>query len=180
MIDIYLMRHGKTIFNEKNIVQGWCDSLLLEESIQKAKQIYIEGLTAVYASVTMRAKQTAHHVSKGMPIKEDFRLMEICYGHLEGENAKTLQLFYPNRYDFENFEGFQGGESWKEAGPRFMAFMNEVVQKAPNGSKLLIVSHGAIITWFLHQFDASITTKVDNLSYAHLIYDEDGFQIAED
>ena len=61
-MDIFLMRHGKTIFNEKNITQGWCDSLLLEESIKMADQINIEDLTAVYSSPTLRAKQTAHHV----------------------------------------------------------------------------------------------------------------------
>lgn len=174
-MDIYLMRHGKTIFNEKNITQGWCDSLLLEESIEEAKKIHIDKLSVVYASPTIRAKQTAYHVSKGMPIKEDFRLMEICYGHLEGESAKTLQLFYPNRYDFENFEGFAGGESWKEAGPRFYEGMMDIVSKEDKDAKILIVSHGAIITWFLHQLDASIVSKVDNLSYAHLKYDGQQF-----
>ena len=176
-MDIYLMRHGKTIFNEKNITQGWCDSLLLDSSIEQANAIHIDGLTKVYASPTMRAKQTAYHVSKGMPIYEDFRLMEIHYGHLEGESAKTLQLFYPNRYDFDHFEGFAGGESWAQAGPRFMEGMLEIVKKEKADAKLLIVSHGAIITWFLHQLDASIVSKVDNLSYAHLTYDQDGFHL---
>lgn len=178
-MDIFLMRHGKTIFNEKNITQGWCDSLLLEESIKMADQINIEGLTAVYSSPTLRAKQTAHHVSNGMKIKEDFRLMEICYGHLEGESAKTLQLFYPNRYDFENFEGFAGGESWKEAGSRFLEGMNEIVHKEANDARILVVSHGAIITWFLNRLDKSIVSKVDNLSYAHLIYDGNEFKIVQ-
>lgn len=178
-MEIYLMRHGKTIFNEKNITQGWCDSLLLDESIKQADEINIEGITAVYSSPTMRAKQTAYHVSNGMPIHEDFRLMEICYGHLEGESAKTLQLFYPNRYDFGRFEGFAGGESWKEAGPRFMEGILDIVNKEDKNGKLLIVSHGAIITWFLHQLDESIVSKVDNLSYAHLEYKDGKFSFFE-
>ena len=176
-MDIYLMRHGKTIFNEKNITQGWCDSLWLDESIQQAKKINIEGLTAVYSSPTLRAKQTAYHVSNGMQIHEDFRLMEICYGHLEGESAKTLQLFYPNRYDFENFEGFAGGESWKEAGPRFLEGINAIVHNEKKDAKILIVSHGAIITWFLNRLDKTIVSKVDNLSFAHLSYDGENFKI---
>jgi len=178
-MEIYLMRHGKTIFNEKNITQGWCDSLLLEQSIQQAKSIQIDGITSVYTSPTIRAKQTAYHVSKGMPIKEDFRLMEICYGHLEGESAKTLQLFYPNRYDFDHFEGFAGGESWKEAGPRFMQGMMAIVESEPEDAKILVVSHGAIITWFLHQIDQTIVSKVDNLSYAKLAYQNGKFEIIE-
>ena len=87
------MRHGKTIFNEKNITQGWCDSLLLEESIKKAKEINIEGLTAVYSSPTLRAKQTAYHVSNGMKINEDFRFTKIhlnfafCILHFAFQNS---------------------------------------------------------------------------------------------
>jgi len=174
-VHLYLLRHGKTWFNEKDIVQGWCDSLLIPAAVEQAKatarQLSAIPISAVYSSPTMRARQTAHLVCPDFPIIEDSRLMEIHYGYLEGESAKTLQLFYPNRYDFEHFEGFAGGESWKEAGPRFYQAIEDIVTAAQDEAHILIASHGAIITWFLHQLDASINTKVPNLSYAHVIYD---------
>lgn len=31
MLKIYLLRHGTTLFNEKELVQGWNDSVLTEK-----------------------------------------------------------------------------------------------------------------------------------------------------
>ncbi|WRK52458.1 histidine phosphatase family protein [Coprobacillaceae bacterium CR2/5/TPMF4] len=30
MKDLYLMRHGETLFNQRRKIQGWCDSPLTE------------------------------------------------------------------------------------------------------------------------------------------------------
>lgn len=183
MIHLYLMRHGETVFNEKGIVQGWCDSLLTQASIKKAEALQETfkslNIQKVYTSPTMRARQTAHCVIPFLPIKQKSQLMEINYGYLEGESAQTLALFYPNRYDFEHFEGFAGGESYHQAGPRFVQGIMEIVNEAKDDEHLLIVSHGAIMTWFLHQLDASITTKVPNLHYVYLTYDGE-FHIEKD
>lgn len=32
---LYLMRHGQTLFNCQNKIQGWCDSPLTEEGIRQ-------------------------------------------------------------------------------------------------------------------------------------------------
>lgn len=181
-VHLYLLRHGKTVFNEKDIVQGWCDSLLTNEAIQQAHLLQPKfkalNISKVYASPTMRTRQTAVNVLPDLKPIQNENLMEIHYGYLEGESAKTLQLFYPNRYDFENFSGFAGGESWKEAGPRFMQGIKEIIDEASDNENILVVSHGAIITWFLHQINPVINTKVPNLSYAHILFDGD-FQIIE-
>ena len=42
--------------------------------------------------------------------------------------------------------------------------------EAQDGQKLLIVTHGAIMTWFLHQLDEKITTKVPNLCLCEVEY----------
>ena len=51
---IYLMRHGKTIFNEKNITQGWCDSLLLKHR---------SGLCAASVTTLLPKLGMAEHLS---------------------------------------------------------------------------------------------------------------------
>ena len=35
-MEIYLVRHGQTLFNQQKKVQGWCDSPLTQEGIQQA------------------------------------------------------------------------------------------------------------------------------------------------
>ena len=49
MTRFYLMRHGQTLFNTLNRIQGWCDSPLTEKGQDQARQVraYFEkhGLT---------------------------------------------------------------------------------------------------------------------------------------
>ncbi len=176
-ITLYFLRHGKTFFNEKNLVQGWCDSLLIDEA-KKEALLLREHLNQkdisfdyAYTSPMLRTRQTVQFVCPNVKVFEDARLMEINYGFLEGESAKTLQLFYPNRYDFKHFEGFIGGENWIEAGSRFQSCLDELVANAKNKDCILIVTHGAILTWFLNQIDGSINKKPDNLTLCKVIYD---------
>lgn len=61
---LYLMRHGKTFFNQMKKIQGWCDSPLTENSVEQAriaegyfKKQNIE-LDAAYSSTSERACDT--------------------------------------------------------------------------------------------------------------------------
>ena len=38
-LKFYFVRHGKTLFNLKGRMQGWCDSPLLDEGIQQAENV---------------------------------------------------------------------------------------------------------------------------------------------
>lgn len=180
-VHLYLLRHGKTWFNEKEIVQGWCDSLLTPDSIAQAEKLQplLQQLAIdqVYCSPMIRTRQTAHCVLPGKEPIQDERLMEIHYGYLEGESAKTLQLFYPDRYQFDAFQGFAGGENWQTAGKRFWSCISEIVHQANHEEHVLIVSHGAIMTWFMHQLDPQITTKIPNLALAHIVYQDGSYRL---
>ena len=39
MLEIYLIRHGRTLFNQKDLVQGACDSELTQEGVMQAKAV---------------------------------------------------------------------------------------------------------------------------------------------
>ena len=39
MTRIYLLRHGQTLFNQKNLIQGSCDSKLTAKGIAQAKAV---------------------------------------------------------------------------------------------------------------------------------------------
>ena len=39
MTRFYLMRHGQTLFNTLNRIQGWCDSPLTEKGRDQARQV---------------------------------------------------------------------------------------------------------------------------------------------
>ena len=39
MLEIYIIRHGRTLFNQKDLVQGACDSPLTQEGVMQAKNV---------------------------------------------------------------------------------------------------------------------------------------------
>ena len=39
MQELYFVRHGQTLFNVQDKVQGWCDSPLTNEGVEVAKRL---------------------------------------------------------------------------------------------------------------------------------------------
>ncbi|MBV8679770.1 MAG: histidine phosphatase family protein [Aquitalea sp.] len=93
VVDIYLLRHGKTLFNTTSQVQGWSDTPLTAAGIQGA-QAAGRGLAATpfiaaYSSDLGRARATAAIVlgqgrHPGVSLQEDERFREWYYGSFEG------------------------------------------------------------------------------------------------
>jgi len=113
-ITFYIVRHGKTLLNSLDRVQGWCDSPLTPEGIEVAECLaagmkYI-NFDAVYASDLRRTRQTAEIILKekgqpDMPVTEVFGFREACFGSFESDfNRKmwgdaSLFLQYVNMED---------------------------------------------------------------------------------
>lgn len=93
VVDVYLLRHGKTMFNTTNQVQGWSDTPLTAAGIKGAEAAG-RGLAnihfiAAYSSDLGRARATARIVlaqgqQSTLPVQEDERLREWNYGSFEG------------------------------------------------------------------------------------------------
>ena len=71
MTEFYLIRHGKTVFNQEGRFQGGKkDSALLKQSIEDAKKAgeYLKGthFEAFFSSPMGRSKQTGKAVLEGM------------------------------------------------------------------------------------------------------------------
>lgn len=93
VVDIYLLRHGKTLFNTTSQVQGWSDTPLTAAGI-KGAEAAARGLAstpfiAAYSSDLGRARATARIVlaqgqRAGLLLQEDERFREWNYGSFEG------------------------------------------------------------------------------------------------
>ncbi len=98
-ITLYIVRHGKTLMNMMERVQGWCDSPLVQEGIDAARFLGY-GLSDIhfrtaYCSDLRRAKQTARIIlgAKGqddIPLIELPGLREICFGSFEAGHIHTM------------------------------------------------------------------------------------------
>lgn len=91
---IHVMRHGKTMLNTTNRVQGWCDSWLTpagEEDVRHAARgLKNFSFDAAYSSDSGRAIQTANIVleenlvSGTLELCSDSRFREVNFGSFEG------------------------------------------------------------------------------------------------
>lgn len=128
-ITFYIARHGKTLLNTLDRVQGWCDSPLTAEGIEVAqylgagmKDIHLD---AAYTSDLRRTRETAEIILKekgqtNLPILEKFGFREVCFGCYESDFNKrmwtdvALYLQY-TRLDDLIKDMFNGTKSNKDA-----------------------------------------------------------------
>lgn len=108
-ITLYIARHGKTMMNTLDRVQGWCDSPLTKEGIDVARYLGY-GLSDInfrtaYCSDLRRTVQTTKIVlgAKGqedIPVIEFSGLREACFGSFEADfnhhmwNSAALYLHH--------------------------------------------------------------------------------------
>lgn len=103
--DLILLRHGRSLWNEKNLFTGWVDVDLIDKGRQEAKRagelLGQSGLLPdiLYTSVLKRAINTAHialdQIDRNwIETKRSWRLNERHYGALQGlDKAETLEKF---------------------------------------------------------------------------------------
>ena len=103
--DLILLRHGRSLWNEKNLFTGWVDVDLIDKGRQEAKRagelLGKSGLLPdiLYTSVLKRAINTAHialdQIDRNwIETKRSWRLNERHYGALQGlDKAETLEKF---------------------------------------------------------------------------------------
>jgi len=152
---LYVLRHGKTDWNEERKLQGRTDIALnengrkmAEEAAEEYKNVHFD---VCYTSPLIRARETAEILLKNrdVPILEDERLVEMCFGIYEGvaNSFDTPEL--PVNVIFkepENYkEALPGAESFEDLFQRTGSFLDEVVYPLlKEGKDVLIVGHGAM------------------------------------
>lgn len=158
---LYIMRHGKTEWNELHKLQGRTDIPLNEEGrrmAEQAREKYRDvSFDICYCSPLIRARETAEIVLQGrnIPILYDDRLMEMNFGVYEGTRNCLQILDSPVRVLFKDpahYVAVEGGESLEELYARTGAFLKEVVEpELEAGKDVLIVGHGAMNSSILCQ-----------------------------
>lgn len=148
-----VMRHGRTDYNNRHLLQGQMDIPLNEEGVQEAlnareelKQYGI-SLDRAISSPLDRALTTASLVS-GFPkaeIPTDDRLKEIAFGALEGTHTKELSEDMRTYFeDPVHYIPPEGAESYAHLLGRMESFLNSHVQENSKDT-VLVLSHGAAL-----------------------------------
>ena len=157
-MNIFLLRHGQTNLNAKNLIMGRTDDTLSEDGLNQAqiaaqtianfpeeKQIEI-----IYCSPLTRTKQTAQKVvdkiekkyGKKIEVIIDPRLIEQDYGELEG-TSRFSEIFATSKANFAVPTG-RTGESHLRIAQRSYNFLDEIIEKNEY-KNILVVTHGGIL-----------------------------------
>lgn len=151
---LYVIRHGKTDWNEQHKLQGRTDISLNDEGramAERAREEYREiPFDICFCSPLRRAKETAEILLRGrnIPILTDDRLMEMSFGRYEGVENSLLPPGCPINVLFTEPERYVpdgGAESLEELFERTGAFLKETAEPLlQEGKNVLIVGHGAM------------------------------------
>ncbi|MGC6406026.1 histidine phosphatase family protein [Bisgaard Taxon 45] len=160
-LTFYLIRHGKTEWNEQKRLQGSGDSPLTSEGKESAKRTakalsHID-FTAAYSSVLPRAISTANMIlaHKPPPLICHAGLNELRFGSWEGQSLEELSKlpeYRQMRKQPAQYLGLtNGGETYQHLANRAMGVIDQIIQRYDTGN-ILIVSHGHTLRMLLALF----------------------------
>jgi probable phosphoglycerate mutase len=141
-LELWLVRHGESVFSATKRVAGWSNPPLTDNGRRQAEALrsVIDGrrFVGVWSSDLERAVESAR-LAWGEP-RTDQRLRECNFGELEGCTYEEADSTYGEV--FHEFRGFQapGGESHED----FRARVFDFVGALEPGRHLLFV-HGGVI-----------------------------------
>ena len=151
MLQVYLVRHGETVWNASRRIQGQSDSPLTvkgeQQAFQVAERVKSLGITHVISSDLGRTRRTAEIIADacGCHVILDPRLRELNMGVLEQRPIESLSEEEEGwrRTLVNGSEGgrIPQGESMSELAARMHDALN-ACRDLPAGSRPLLVSHG--------------------------------------
>jgi probable phosphoglycerate mutase len=154
VVDLILLRHGRTDWNAVRRIQGQSDSQLDElghaQAEAVAPAIAALGPTVMWSSDSDRTRDTASYVARvcGLTPTYDQRLREYSFGAREGLYHHEFQMADADQYrsflalDWDNVAG---AEKYHQVAVRMVAALSELVALVPDDGVALAVSHGAAI-----------------------------------
>lgn len=174
MSKLFLVRHGKSVWNKQNKFTGWIDVNLSEEGKTEAEnaaqKLLHVNFDKIFTSNLKRAKQTYKIISlknkiKLKPIASKF-LNERHYGDLQGKNKDEIKEIFGEEKFLNWRRSFDGrppnGESLSDTYNRVIPFFEkEILELLKQGKNVLVVAHGnslrSIVKKILQINDSDIT-----------------------
>jgi 2,3-bisphosphoglycerate-dependent phosphoglycerate mutase len=150
---LFVFRHAETTDNRRHIFSGWRDPKLtsrgLRQAQEVAEQLRQEKIDHAFTSHLRRARKTLEIVLElhpDVPVFIDDRLIERCYGLLQGRSKRKVAEERPEwfaqvhrGYDFPPPEG----ESLKMVEKRTLSFLVQLeTWLGQNRGNVAISCHG--------------------------------------
>ena len=158
ILNLHLIRHGQTDWNEERRVQGQSDSRLTqlgeEQAIELGQRIQMVEFNMVFCSSSLRTRQTAANLFTDSRVEIEYldNLREIFLGPWEGSLYDEIEQREPDsfRHFWEEPHLFdvEGAESFYELQNRAVAAVEKIADLHLE-QQIAVVSHGALIKTIL-------------------------------
>lgn len=182
--DLYLMRHGQTLFNVRRRIQGWCDSPLTELGKQqalKAKE-YLKDISFdhYYSSTSERCCDTIELIIGDHYYKRLKGLKERNFGLFEGE-SEDLNLILMILVMMIYFHIMVEKEK-EDVQKRLKETLTDVMKKEDHQTVLALSHAGACMCFLSTVIDPEEVLKsggFTNCCILHFTFENDTFKFVE-
>lgn len=188
---ILAIRHGETVWNREQRIQGHRDIPLSELGLAQAQRLgqalADAPIDAIYASDLARAWQTAEAVAAphGLALRAERDLRERSFGSFEGLTWGEIETRWPQQSERwrrrDPAFATEGGESLQDFYRRSTTTVERLAQAHP-GQTIAIVAHGGVMDCLYRagrrlDLQAPRSWTLGNASINRLLYAPTGLSV---
>jgi broad specificity phosphatase PhoE len=178
LTEIYLVRHGETVFNMNGRYQGQLDSPLTEYGVEQVSDVarklrlllHDMSEITVIASPLGRTLQTAQIICNTLghdfsQVKTDDRLAEVSLGSWDGLTTSEIDEQFPgllaNTNPYNWYFNNPDGETYEMVAGRVSSWLNSIERNFPT---VVAISHGLsgrVLRGVYASFEKTKTLQLD-------------------
>ena len=153
MMNVYLIRHGRTFANEKRLYCGHTDLPLSKDAAKQIKNlkeqgVYPKDVDLFFTSGMLRAKQTIQYIYGCVYAEIIPEMAEFNFGQFEMksyEDLKGHEDYIAWISDDTGLTSCPDGENNRQFINRVLEGYSALLKKASKADSVLLVSHGGVI-----------------------------------
>lgn len=187
---IYMVRHGESVGNERDLMYGHTDYPLTQRGIEDAKVVAKKleecSFDICYTSELQRAYQTAEYsiIGRNIPLYKTKALNEQFMGDFENISFQDMMIKYPNEAKgmMSNWvkNGPVNGETFDELYDRISSFVDMILEK--NQDVLIVAHFGSLAALIIRilgmEKEAANRFLFEHGKYSEIVINEFGTRLA--
>ena len=161
-MNLYLIRHGRSIANEQQLVTGSVSDVLSQEGVMQVEElkawlINIEIMSNRFiTSQWKRAQQTAHILWPNATWEINKEIGETDAGNVSEWKLRDFLTHYPDFYELPS-NCYPGGESHNQLNLRTIKWLEKLLDSSNMNDDVTLVAHSGPISCLLqHAVDVSM------------------------